>query len=109
MYNKLKTVAIIYICISSRTFLAITYVLFEQRYTFVLSCLLDIHMTFECPVTEHEHAHLVMMTRNMLKGPSTIDDVKLGNAFSSKEGPKTLRTLDVDQALACILKTLFSF
>ena len=50
-----------------------------------------------------------MMTRNMLKRPSSIDDVGLGNDFSSKESPKTLRPLDIDQALACILKTVFSF
>ena len=86
----------------------------NQRNTFVLSCLVGIHMTFYCLMTEHEHAHLVMihlvmMTRNMLKRPSSIDDVRLGNAFSSKESPKTLRTLNIDQALACVLKTVFLF
>ena len=53
--------------------------------------------------------HLVMIIRNILKRPSSIDDVRLGNAFSSKESPKTLSTLNIDQALACVLKTVFSF
>ena len=54
--------------------------------------------------------HLVMMTRkHAFKRPSSVDDVRLGNAFSSKEIPKTLRTLNIDQALACVLKTVFSF
>ena len=62
-------------------------------------------------MTEHEHAHLVMihlvmMTRNMLL---SVDDIRLGNALGSKEIPKTLRTLNIDQALACVLKTVFSF
>ena len=43
-----------------------------------------------------------MMTRNMLNSPSSIDDVRLWNAFSSKESPMTLRTLNIDQALACV-------
>ena len=65
-------------------------------------------------MTEHEHAHLVMihlemMTRNMLNSPSSIDDVRLCNAFSSKESPMTLRILNIDQALACVLKNCVFF
>ena len=65
-------------------------------------------------MTEDEHTHLammylVMMTINILKRLSSIDDVRLGKAFSSKESPNTLRTLNIDQDLACVLKTVFSF
>ena len=45
--------------------------------------------------------------KHAFKRPSSVDDVRLGNAFSSKEIPKTLRTLNIDQASACVLKTVF--
>ena len=78
---------------------------FLNSFCIVLSC----RHTHDNSVTEHEHAHLVMihlvmMTRNMLKRPSNIDNVRLGNAFSSKESSKTLRALNIDQALVCVLK-----